>query len=135
MRHRIMNEICLGRPNGTDFELDNNWKGTPNPFRLLISEMSIEALKTFKPLENYGQLDFGFNLAEGLIAIGIEPTYQFDDLFIIVFDLKDKQDCKIITGKSFASWGNGIKKRTKFYKDYNRQGKFVKFIDKWYDRF
>lgn len=117
MRHRIVSGTGLGNP---DPVLLNN-KGVIN------KEFADDAIA------NYFQDEEGFDFkANGYsVTIGIEPTYQYDDLKIIHIH-EDKSHSYIQRGKAWGPYGSQIAKNTKVYKDYKRKSKFVKFVDKWH---
>ena len=63
---------------------------------------------------------------------GIEPTYQYDDKQIIYIDFSSKELCSIEQGRAFGPYGSQCLSKTKVYKDYKLNSKFIRFIDKWY---
>ena len=93
--------------------------------------MCEDAYNTFKTFEKYDGLDVGFTGHHALL--GVEPTYQYQSLFVIEFNFVAKDACVIKTGHAFGPWGTGIRSKTKCYGEYKNSSKFVRFIDKWYD--
>lgn len=85
-----------------------------------------EALEEFFKKHEY----FDFQINSDGVLIGIEPTYQYDELFIICIH-SDKNKSYIQHGKAWGPYGSDVAKRIKFYSDYKNECKFTKFIDKW----
>jgi len=130
MRHRLIYATGLGRGAGTDCNLDNEWKCSEAQKGKYL-KMFEDAVKTFKLFADYEGLDFGFT--DNAISMGIEPSYQGDDLLVIKLDLKDKGNSYMITGHAFNVYGTGIKSKGRYYKDYKRKSKFTNFITKWFE--
>lgn len=74
---------------------------------------------------------FDFQVDEGAVSVGREPTYQYDELKIIKIS-KNKEDSTFTTGKSFGAYGSQVVSRTKRLGDYKRQSKFTRFVDAWH---
>jgi hypothetical protein len=74
---------------------------------------------------------FDFQIEDNLVAVGREPTYQYDALEIIKI-VKNKEDSTYTTGKSFGPYGSGVRSRTRRLGDYKRKSKFVQFVDAWH---
>lgn len=127
MRHRILGFNGLGNPE--PMILNNNKKIEKSDFWDAFLE---DAIKNFKTISEYGGFDF--QITEDSFIFGIEPSYEGDDLQIIGFNFKDKNSSYIRQGHSFGAYGSNIVSKYKFYGDYKRKSKFVKFIDKWYDK-
>ena len=123
MRHRN-NFTGLGNPN--DEILPNNFD-----FPKELKDFADDFIDNFKVPKEYNGFDFSFWNSQ--LRVGIEPTYAGEELEIVCFDLDDKSNCWWSTGMSFGGYGTGIRSSIKFYGDYKKKGKFVKFIDKWYD--
>jgi hypothetical protein len=81
--------------------------------------------------EQHGYCDAGEEGDE--IRLGFEPSYQYEDLKVIVI-AKDKDYSRFITGRAWGSWGSQIASTTREYGDYKRRSKFVRFVDKWHPR-
>lgn len=117
MRRRICDLIGFG--NNKPCLLDNSGE--------LDKQLAEEALKAYFSKE--GGFDFKCN--KNSISIGIEPTYQGDELKLITIS-RNKKKSFISTGKAFGPYGSGIRKTTRHYFAYKYKSKFVKFIDKWH---
>lgn len=118
MRHRIVSGTGLGNP---DPVLLNN-EGEINEF------FAEAALKEYF----YQQEGFDFQIEEDMVNVGIEPTYQGDELLIISIN-KNKSKSYLQRGKAWGPYGSQIAKKTKTYGEYKRKGKFVKFVDQWHE--
>ena len=127
MRHRILGFNGLGNPEPTI--LNNNKKIEKSDF---WDEFLEDATKNFKTISEYGGFDF--QVTEDRFMFGIEPSYEGDDLQIVQFNFKDKSLCCIEQGRAFGAYGSDIVSKFRYYGDYKNKSKFVKFIDKWYDR-
>jgi hypothetical protein len=116
---------CTGLGGSSDTIMNNEWSENQviNEF---IKTMGDEAISLY--FEDYEGFDFG--IEDNSITIGIEPTYQYDNLRIIHIN-KNKDDCYYQTGKAFGLWGSRILSKTKYYKDYVKKCKFKNFVDKW----
>lgn len=126
MRHRISNFTGLGNPDPVI--LDNNYSLKTCEFWEKFLEDSMNNFKVIKEYEG-----FDFHIEEHLFVYGIEPSYEGDELEIICFNFKDKNKCYLIKGKSYGPYGSKIKSESKFYKDFEKESEFIKFIDKWYE--
>lgn len=124
MRHNIVNAMCLGNPEKC--ELDNNIKLDKNEF---WDGFLIEIKKSYPIFASFDGFDF--HLAKNGFAFGIEPSYQFDALLIIYIDFYDKNNSYIKTGFSKGLYGLNCVSKTKFYKDYKRKSKFIRFVEEW----
>ena len=127
MRHRILGFNGLGNPEQTI--LNNNKKIKKSDF---WDEFLEDATKNFNTLSEYGGFDF--QVTEDRFMFGIEPSYEGDDLQIIQFNFKDKSLCCIEQGRAFGAYGSDIVSKFRYYGDYKNKSKFVKFIDKWYEK-
>ena len=124
MRHRMGIAGITGLGNSDSVLLNNKGK--------LIKEhksMMKEAMDLWKPLE-YG-VDYQF--IETGIAFGREPTYQYEQLFIIYIS-RNKGKSYVQTGKSFGDYGSGIRSKFQLYGDYKYKSKFVRFVDRWHNK-
>lgn len=117
MRHRLVSGTGLGNPQ--EAELDN--QGTMN------KEYADEAIEVYFSKEE----GFDFQINEEFVAIGIEPSYQYDLLKIISIN-KDKSKSYIQRGRAWGPYGSQVVKNTRTYGEYKAKGKFVKFVDKWH---
>ena len=75
-----------------------------------------------------------FQITEGQVMVGIEPSYQGDPLKIICIN-REKNDSFIKTGRAFGLYGSGIRATIKQYGEYTKKCKFTKFVDKWHNKF
>lgn len=94
---------------------------------VLINKASKEAHDLF--FTKFGYCEAGVEKNE--IRIGVEPSYEGDELKILSIN-KKKEESFFITGRAFGPWGSGIRSTTREYQDYTKKGKFVKFVDKWH---
>ena len=131
MRHRIC-DIGLGGNSDPEI-LENKWTENEE-LNELLKECFHESLNTFKFLKEEGWLDFTIDLKNKEIKFGIEPTYQYETLFIITIDLDDIGECSIEKGIAWGLYGSNIVSTTKYYKDYKNKCQFTKFIDKWFNQ-
>ncbi len=137
MRHRIGIAGCLGigRSIGTDFNLDNNLGDLSKKQEKLLQKISDNYANLFAGMYlDVNGCDFGW-LNENTLTVGVEASYQYDRVLIFEFDLSNKDNCLIVSGTAFGPYGSDIAfKPTKYYKDYKRKSKYIKFIDTWYDQ-
>lgn len=127
MRHRMIGFNGLGNPDPVI--LGNNGKIEKSEFWDNFLE---DAIKNFNTIAEYGGFDF--RIEQDLFIFGIEPSYEGDDIQIIQFNFKDKSLCCIEQGRAFGAYGSDIVSKFRYYGDYVNKSKFVKFIDKWYDK-
>lgn len=136
MRYRIgcANSLCLGRSIGTDFNLNNDLgKLNKNQYKIL-QRVSKNYIKLFSCLAiDVDGCDFGW-LNEDVMMIGTEASYQWQRTLIFEFDLSNKENSSIVFGTAFGPYGSRVATNVKFYRDYKRKGKYIKFIDTWYDK-
>lgn len=131
MKHRIIGNIITGLGNSSQCLLNNQWSNNDN-FNEILKQCFEEAIKTFKPIKDFGGLDFSIN--NHMISFGFEPAYKYQNLYIININLKDITHSYLRTGFAFGYYGSNIVNNYKFYKDYKNKCKFIKFIDKWYKK-
>jgi hypothetical protein len=127
MRHRIGCADCLGIGNPAPCKLGNHWIGDAKRDNA-IKGMLKNAISLY--FSDIGGLDF--EIGEDVIAFGIEPAYQWDEYFVIEIN-KDKGRSSISRGVAFGLYGSSLGTNTKYYKDYKKNSKFTRFIDKWHD--
>lgn len=72
-----------------------------------------------------------FQIEKDRVSIGIEPTYQYDKLKIIVIH-QDKRLSSITDGIAWGHYGSDVVVKRKYYHDYKYNSKFVKFVDQWH---
>ena len=94
----------------------------------LLNEIAKDCYNTFS-FEKYGYCEAGFDGDEA--RFGIEPTYQFEDLKLIVV-CKDKAESKYITGRAVGAWASALQQKVKEYRNYQKSSKFTRFVDKWH---
>lgn len=128
MKRRIIGNVITGLGRSSEHILNNQWTND-DKFNEILKQCFEEAIETFKPLNDYGGLDF--NIDNNVIKFGYEPTYMHEHLYVISINLKDKDKCYFENGISWGAYGTDIAYNTKFYLEYKRKCKFVKFIDKW----
>lgn len=143
MRHRFGLASCtgLGRGPGSDFGLDNDYSGFNKEQELVLGQVAKDFITQFDSKETdyklggYEVCDFGWiDGARTVLGVGLEPSYQWDKMLVFQFDFEDKCNCLILTGTAFGPYGSDIALKMKYYKDYKRKSKLIKFIDKWYDK-
>lgn len=126
MRH-INSETGLGNP--SPCELSNNFDFKSLSF---YDELAKDLICNFSLLKEYDGFDFNFE--NDILTFGIEPTYQHDRLEIIGFNLRNKQLCYWKKGIARGAYGSQICSTIRGYDKYKYKSKFVKFIDKWFDK-
>lgn len=109
-----------------------NGKSTGDPrMDLLINEFSRNVyVSFFKGTKlDHGYVDAGKE--EYQIRVGIEPTYMYEYLKMIVIDVQ-KEMSYVVIGYAYGPYGTGIAENRRFYQDYKRKSKFIRLIDKWH---
>lgn len=133
MRHRIGMAGSTGLGGGDPAELQNNWptnKRTNSIVRRCLRDaVNKYFTKDFGVFGTSAWCDFGYSARE--LYIGQEPAY-FGDNYKVICIAKNKKYSFIATGHAFGMYGSGIKKTTKYYKDYKYNCKFVQFVDRWH---
>ena len=76
-------------------------------------------------------VDAGLHL--DAVRIGVEPGYMYWPLKIIEID-PVKERSMLMSGYAWGPWGTGLRTKKKFYLEYKKKGKFVRFIDKWHPK-
>lgn len=97
----------------------------------LIKECARDAYKTFFKGTS---LDYDYcdaQARESEVRLGIEPTYMYQHLKMIVIN-EDKKASEFILGYAVGAWASAIRKTKKFYLKYKRTSKFTRFVDKWH---
>lgn len=95
------------------------------------SDFKEDFCKSYSLINKWGGYDYHYK--DKKFLVGIEPTYKFDEFLIVEFDMENKSNCTLIEGIAMDVYGTGCKTKTFIYGNYKHRGKFVKFIDKWYD--
>jgi hypothetical protein len=108
--------------------LINNWPEDKTLEKKLMDMME-EASKTFKALEKMRNIDF--SIFENNILIGIEPSYMYDEIYVISIN-RDKNSSMLRSGISFGNYGSNIISKVSFYKDKKTKSKFIRFVDKYH---
>lgn len=116
MRHCIA--TVLGN-NNTRFNLDNKGK---------VNKAFADA--AIKEYFEYWE-GFDFHVDKKQVVVGIEPSYQGDNLLVVAIH-KDKKKSAIQTGRAFGYYGSGVRKRTRTYAEYKLNSKFKRFVDQWH---
>jgi hypothetical protein len=129
MKRRIIGNIITGLGSSSQDLLNNQWTDNED-FNNILKQCFEEAIDTFKPINEFGGLDFAID--GHMIRFGFEPTYMHEHLYIININLEDKTCSYIKTGIAWGAYGSDIAANIKFYSSYKNKGKFVKFIDKWF---
>lgn len=125
MRHRIT-AVHTGLGNPSPELMDNQWSEDERFNQLLQSVLS-QAIDLY--FTEKGGVDF--KISEEGVLFGYEPAYQYERLKLI-FIGKDKDLSYISTGKAWGGYGSNVVINKKYYREYLRQSKFVKCIDRWH---
>ena len=140
MRYRIGGiNTGLGRNIGTDFNLDNKEEGLTKEQLDLADEIAKQYLKEFAYWYEDGMIeegysaDFGFD-TQNRFFVGWEPSYMYDPLNVVCFDLENKNESFRMWGTAKGAYGTDIDYSLKHYKDYKKKTNYIKFIDKYYDK-
>jgi hypothetical protein len=136
MRHRIGGGITgLGNPSAA--MMMNNWP-TVRRQNSLVRRCLQNAVDLFFT-KHYKIGDFedveawcDFGIDKYGLMIGQEPAYIWQYLKI-VYICNVKELSYIENGVAFGYYGTSIGARRKYYKDYKRNCKFVRFIDRWHE--
>ena len=126
MQHRISKSLGFG--GGYQEELENNIK-LDNSFPW--DKFYEDAKNAFYLIKVYEGFDY--HIWNDSFSFGIEPSYRDDPYFRVQFNFEDKGESWICRGRAFGYYGSKVGKVYKFYKEYERQSKFIAFIDKWYE--
>lgn len=133
MRQRIITETCLGRSIGTDFNLNTDLNKIPQNQKDILVKVGQDFINQFDcNLGGYEHCDFGW-LNDEVFVLGLEPSYQWEDLLVFQFDFKNKELSRVLTGTAFGPYGTNIAMKIKVLKDYKKKSKFSNFLNKWYD--
>ena len=138
MRYRIGNAqvLGIGRNIGTDFKLDNYAENLSEEQANFIKEICGDFLQQFASWYSEGMreegymADFGFE--DNCFYIGWEPSYQYEPLNVICFDLENKDNSFRTYGTAFGVYGTKIASKVKHYNEYKYKNKYIKFIDTYY---
>lgn len=128
MRHRaIAFSTGLGNPNPERIsgECTNN-----KELDSLIIDMCKEAVELF--FNRFGFCAAQYN--NDSIEIGVTPVYQHDTLKIIKVNTR-KELSSITTGYAFGYYGSEVVRTQKYYLDFKYKSKFIRFIDRWHEKF
>lgn len=128
MRHRPEAAAMTGLGNPAQAILDNEWTGSEKD-DAVIRAMLDEAIKLY--FQEYGGCDF--TISKHCVRFGIEPSYMYQHLKMIHID-REKGSSYFQQGIAWGGWGSDIASNKKWYSDYKKRGKFVKFIDEWHPR-
>lgn len=97
-------------------------------FNLVLSEVISDAVNIY--FQNNNEADF--MIVHNSIKIGKFSDKDTNSFKIISINLDNKNASSFQTG---IKLDNGkILKKVSYYESYKNRGKFVKFIDKWYDK-
>ncbi len=99
----------------------------------LINECAKDAYEIFFKGTKLDYNSVDAQAREFEVRIGVEPTYMYESLKMIV--IRDEiQNSYIITGYAWDAYGSGIRSTRKYYKEYKTNSKFVCFINRWHDK-
>lgn len=126
-QHRIgiAGQTGLGLSHPQDYILDNTC--TDETLKVNCEKVFYLAVEEIPIFKSYEGFDY-YIKTEGF-AMGIEPSYQFDELFRIVIR-KNIYESYIESGKSFGSYGTAVRKKQRFYSD--RKSKYNTLIFKYH---
>ncbi len=119
MRPIILGNISTGMGNPSPVLLNNTGKLRDDFYEAAV-------LEYFQEWEGCD-----FQVSEQRVSVGVEPSYQFDELRIITICV-DIGKSTFHTGKSWRSYGSAIAQRTKYYSDYKYSCKFTRFVNSWH---
>jgi hypothetical protein len=122
MRHRIIGAMQTGLGNPSPELMDNTGK--------VDKEMLKDAIDCF--FSKWEGCDF--ERKETGIMMGIEPAYQYEHLKLVFLAADKKEHSFIQRGVAWGAWGSDICSTKKYYSDYKRKSKFVRFIDRWFGK-
>lgn len=128
VRHRIC-EGLTGIGNSEPIVLENNVKLKDKTFWDEFYEAAAKAFPLIQRCEG-----FDYALRDTEFRFGIEPSYIQDPYLVVSFFFPDKGSCYIERGLATGFYGSKVVYKTKFYRDYKRESKFIRFIDEWYDK-
>ena len=114
----------LGKPEKD--VLDNNIKIRKNK---LFDEFLDSVLKNFKIIAKYN--GFSYHYEKKGFKFGIEAPYKYDDTQIIYIDFDDIGESYIEEGRAWGCYGSDCLTRRRYFKDYVRRSKFVRFVEEW----
>lgn len=97
----------------------------------LLNEIAKDCYETFNFEKKFGYCEAGFDGIEA--RFGAEPSYEFEELKLIII-AKNKNGSSYITGQAVGPWASRIRSKQKFYSDYQKKSKFVRFVDKWHGK-
>lgn len=97
----------------------------------LVRQCSKDAYETFFKGTKLDYDGVDAQSREYEVRVGIEPSYQFDPLKIVCVS-RTKENSYIMTGRAVGDWASRVIATKKYYSEYQRQTKFVRFIDKWH---
>lgn len=117
MRHRISPHTGLGNP--SPIILDNR-----GHLKKKYADFMLDGY-----FKEHGGYDF--KVTREFVDVGIEPSYQYDQLFIIRIH-KNKKLSFIQRGKAWGLYGSQIVQRKKYYSEYKYKSKFTKMVDEFH---
>jgi len=129
--HRMGVAACTGFGNPSKALMDNEWSKNET-LNSTVKEMLNEAVELW--FKDYEGCDFGIGLDNNGVAVmfGIEPSYKFDPLKVYtVFSNNMKNESYYQNGKAWGYYGSDIAKHIRVYRDFKKQSKFTRFVDKW----
>lgn len=132
MRHRgAASHTGLGNPNAA---LMDNKETKDKKFNAIVNECAKDAYETFfkGTSLDYEYCDAQVDMFD--VRVGIEPSYMYENLKMIVISKGEKVNSYIQTGYAWEAWGSGIRSTRKYYGEYVNKSKFVRFIDKWHNK-
>lgn len=128
-----VNDCHFGTP--SKCFLDNEWSDDEVLNQAAKSIMEDAITEYFNgEIRRYGRYDFGFAVSTSgdiYFSFGHEPSYQFQQIRIITICTKKELSC-IQEGIGVGYYGSEIRGKTRCYKNYERDSKFTRSIDKWH---
>jgi hypothetical protein len=120
----ISRQTCLGKHE--EYILDNNVKLNKCEFwNTFLQDLQ----DNFKTISHYDHFDY--HLSKDGFTFGIEASYKYDDTQIIYIDFLDVSNSFIEEGRAWGYYGSQCLTKRRYYKDYVRKSKFIRFCNKW----
>ena len=120
----ISRSTCFGKQE--TYVLDNNIKLRKCSF---WEEFLVDVCKNYKTINLYE--GYNFHVSKDGFTFGIEAAYKYDDTQIIYIDFNDVSQSFIEEGRAWGYYGSDCLTKRRYYKDYVKNSKFIRFCNKW----